>query len=182
MAFFQSLLTTDTFANWYTKFNNVAVKISAQREHIKNYIIDDTTPPTIETIGGRIAASFPASSTSIIYFDFPALNFKDLSEDRHIRLTYAMETSEAADVVLSADFNLFSNDTVVSVSSPTETDTNTITVNTTALKLDYDESLTLSAANLTASTDFIRVKLSRLGANGSDTHTGKFHLFDIEII
>ena len=182
MSFFDTILSTDTFSQWFTKVNSNAGKINLQKEHVQNYLLDTSTPPTICVIAGRTAAGFSASSTNIVYFDFPALNFKDLNEDRKIRITYAMETSVAGNVVLKADFNVFEKDAVVSIASPTETDQNTVTVNVTADTQDYDESLTLSAANLTNATDFVRVKLSRLGADGSDSHTGIFYLFDIEII
>ena len=182
MAFFETILTSDTFLNWLTKQNSNTDFINAVRYPVNNYLLDSAAPPTIAVVAGRTVASFSASATNTIYFDFPALSFKSLSEDRFIRLTYVMSTSVAGDVVLEADFNVFEKDAVVSVAAPTETDQNTITVNPTALTQDYDESLKLSAANLTNTTDFVRVKLSRLGAEVADDHTGTFHLFDIEIV
>jgi hypothetical protein len=208
MGYLEKLLTTDTFVGWYSKWNNFAdassptgsgvvefhdIQITGDvyfgtnslsilyRKEIEAYYLDLTSAPIVNTVLERKCSQFRADSANIITFDFNFVNFHQYNENKVISIGYSMDSSQSANVVLHADYWIAKSNTVMS-DTATGTSRITMTANPIANIYDINNELTILGGDITSRDDFCYVKLSRLGDNPADTHTGLLNLFDIKII
>lgn len=208
MGLFESILSTNTFSDWLTKWNAFSghanplgtsivdfhnIRVSGDiyygtttasvlfKKEIETYYLDNITPPTIGSSFNRKYAEFSPTSTNIIAFDFNFSNFHDITDDRYISLGYAMSSAQSANIILHADYYIGKEGVLLS-STPTGTSRATITVNTSQNVYDLTDELTILGADISSREDWCYVKLMRIGADGADSHNGYFNLFDIKII
>ncbi len=195
MGLFQSILESDTFQIWLTKLNEFAadslsgivdfnsLRVTNHKKEIPLCLFDTVDPPENIIIGGKSCISFASDVDNSIWFEFSFDSFKDYTQDDlNINLSFAMETAFAGDVVLVAEYYIYSLDMILTnPATPTGSVSQTITPENAELKFEQNSSLIIPKEDLSGSTDKILVKLTRDGDNVADTHTGKFYLFDVEI-
>lgn len=196
MSFFQNIVRTDLFSTLLDKLNTFATACTSgsaefnelvlgtsYKELIPFYLVDSTAPPTIESLYDRTMATFSSNFNQYIYFEFPVSNFKNLNENRKVKLSYTTDTTTTPSVIsLNLEYTIIPN--AITLSSVITGSTNiNITASTVAFVTAQNSDLTITAGtNISSKNSFIKCKLWRNSTGTDDSYEGNFNLFNIEII
>jgi len=142
---------------------------------------DDILPILVSYVGDAGVAVFAPEATSICYFDVQIPPQIDTGLAWSIKITFDMSTSVAGNLRLQLDYCAIADagDTTPTAVTLNETVAAPATLET--LKVVTLSTLQIPNSALAAGKS-VTFKLSRLGADALDTHTGDMRLFSIQLI
>jgi len=143
--------------------------------------LDDTSSPDTGLVGLQPSVDFGPTADEICYFNFNVPVDCDVAADITLKLGFCMSSANAGTVVMAIAYDVVSASGDVTPAANTGTDTVTIDPSDTAEILEYDTSLAVANAHITALTQLIGVELYRDADHASDTHTGDFRLISLEL-
>lgn len=159
------------------------------QELLKNqwprYLTDFTTilasEPNQDVVLDYPVLSFSATATNSAdtYFSIPRANY---TGDLTIDIVYTMDTTNAGDVRLQAEIKVSQPGSTMNTGATTLTETVTSMANANVFDVKTLGTIKIANASLSASLqNDIGIRFSRLGADGADTHTGRFLLVALVI-
>lgn len=127
----------------------------------------------------RDSAGFEAGVDEDVVFSLTQIDTTYVSDGFKLFFNYAMETSEVGkNIRLKLDYIVHEKGETVAGGTP-YTSTVTVPVNETADELDSVNVFTIAGGVVSADTEEVEFRLTRLGTDVLDTHNGLFGLKDI---
>ena len=173
------IVGSPTLASEYNKLRKDA--IAAQYYPINTVDNDDTFLVSNEIVADYSTVLFGGGAKSSCYFDLMLNTGIDTAENLLIAIAFDMHSAQVGkNVYLELEYSVVdeAGDTTAAVTNLKEVVSVPDTANT--LKSLTLSTLFIPLASLTAGST-ISMKLSRLGSNVLDTHTGDFRLFELQL-
>lgn len=144
---------------------------------------DDTSAISEVIVGDSAGVLFDNSKTSIGYWEVQIPEMIDTGEDWLLRVGFDMDTDDAGkQVYLQLDYAVVDNSGDTTPASYTATKNEIISTPDTkeTQKVSTLSTIKIDSSDLVAGS-LLTCKISRLGANGNDTHGGGMRILTLEM-